>query len=307
MITSIFSKSKPTNLVIGFLIIAFACLCAFLKGHNSVATNNNVPFVLLCFALCFFSLLLINFITGKNNLSQTTTLEVPLYSSFFVLVPETTLHLNSIIATVLILLGLRRIISLRSNVKVKNKLFDASLCITLASLFYAWSILFFLVLLLAVYLHPENKIRHWLIVLVGSLTVYSIIYSVSFVADHDFFEHMFNGFKIGFNFGAYGTPKYIIVLILTMCFGLWASWFYFAGIGQRKKLVRPAYYVTLAVLFIAIIINSIDFKKNGSAFVFMFAPLSIIIANYIETIVRVWLKESIMAIFLFVPFIIVLL
>jgi hypothetical protein len=48
-------------------------------------------------------------------------------------------------------------------------------------------------------------------------------------------------------------------------------------------------------------------KKDGSEFLFMFGPLSIIIANYIEIIEEKWFKEVFLAILILVPFILLLL
>ena len=307
MITSIFSKSKPTNLIIGFFSIALSCAFAYFKIETHALTYTNTLQLLGLVVLSCLGMLFVNFIASKNSLSKTNTLEVPLYSSFLLLIPESTSHLNIVIANLLILLGLRRIISLRSQKKIKNKLFDAALCITLASLCYAWSILFFLVIFLAVSLQTENKIRHWLIPLVGSITVYLIAYSVGFIVDYKLFEQLFADFQIRLDFRYYSTIRLILALLLLIALGLWASWFYFKSITQRKKAVRPAYYIIIVSFFIALVVNTVVLQKNGGALLFVFAPLSIIMSNYIDTLKKDWLKESFFGVFLIAPLVLLLL
>jgi hypothetical protein len=303
MITSIFSKSKPTNLIIGVLIIALASVFAFFKIrdyglHYTAITKLIGGFVLSCFAM-----LLLNFIISKNSLSKTNTLEVPLYSCFLLLIPESTAYFDVVVANVLLLLGVRRIISLRSQKQIKHKLFDAALCIALASLCYTWAVLYFLVVFLAVSLHTENKIRHWLIPIVGCMTVYIIAYCVCFVIDYELFEYMFNQYQIHLDFGHYNTSRFKISITVILLLGFWASWFYFSSITQRKKSVRPAYYITIALAVIALFINGLTLQKNGAALLFLFAPLAIILANYIEELKKGWLKESILGVCLVLPFV----
>jgi putative effector of murein hydrolase LrgA (UPF0299 family) len=54
-----------------------------------------------------------------------------------------------------------------------------------------------------------------------------------------------------------------------------------------------------ALIAIAIII--ISPQKTGAEFIFLFAPLSVIIANYMEIIPEKWFKEILIWILILVP------
>jgi putative effector of murein hydrolase LrgA (UPF0299 family) len=47
-------------------------------------------------------------------------------------------------------------------------------------------------------------------------------------------------------------------------------------------------------------------QKDGSEFLFLFAPVAIILTNYIETIQEKWFKELFLAVLVFVPFLLLL-
>jgi hypothetical protein len=48
-------------------------------------------------------------------------------------------------------------------------------------------------------------------------------------------------------------------------------------------------------------------NKNGSEFIFLFAPFSIILANYLEVISERWFKEVFPVLFIVVPIVSLLL
>jgi putative effector of murein hydrolase LrgA (UPF0299 family) len=54
-------------------------------------------------------------------------------------------------------------------------------------------------------------------------------------------------------------------------------------------------------------IIAISPNKNGSEFLFLFAPLSIIITNYLETIKERWFKEALIIGLVVTPILILLL
>mgnify|MGYP000577890888 CR=1 FL=1 len=59
----------------------------------------------------------------------------------------------------------------------------------------------------------------------------------------------------------------------------------------------------IAAIAIAILIAVIAPVKNGSEFLFLFAPFSIIMANYIEVISERWFKEVFIVLLLITPII----
>ncbi len=307
MITSIFSKSKPINFIITFFVILLACVVSYYIKKDNLLESGSLLSMLLSFIASYFGLLILNFITIKNSLSQTTYYEIVLYAFFVLLFPQTTDDFFLILANVFLLFSLRRIISLRSQKNIKKKLFDAGFWMTVAALCYPWAALFLFLLIAAIILYTDGNIRNWLIPFVAVITVFVIFYSVCILFGFSHWESIIYGFNISFNFIAYNSVHFLVGLTLLFSFGLWSSLFYIKNINQAKRALRPSFYIVIWSVLISFLVLIIAPEKSGAELLFMFAPLAVIIANYIEVIKEKWFKEIFFATLLVAPIVLLFL
>ncbi|WP_308991792.1 DUF6427 family protein [Mariniflexile litorale] len=302
MITSIFNKSKQIN----FIIVLFIAVLAFLNARtNTIIEPISILFVakqITVFFICIITILVFNFIITKNSLTQSNNYEVLLFSLFLLTLVQTTSNSNILISNFFVLLGLRRIISLRSQKNIKSKLFDAALCIAIASLFYFWAILFFIAFLFSLIFYSDNNIRHWIIPFIGVATVFSISVGVSIVVYNDFFEIFKSSRSVSYDFSPYNSTKYLVAITMLFSFGIWSSIFYLQSIKKKKKDLRASFKIVIIAAIIAFVLILLAPKKNGSEFLFLFAPLSIIITNYIEIVDDKWFKEVFLGVLVLIPF-----
>ncbi|MFB9055241.1 DUF6427 family protein [Mariniflexile ostreae] len=303
MITSLFSKSKPLN----FIIVFFILVLAFALGNKHNVDETKLLEKVVLFLVCVVSVLIINFIVSKNNLTQNSNYEILFFSLFLLALPNTTTNGHILISNIFLLLGIRRLITMRSQIDVQKKIFDAAFWIAIACLFYFWAILFFVLILIALLLYSDNNIKHWLIPFVGAATVFLITVSVSVIWYDDFFTILNIDASVSYDFSNYNSVQYLITTTMLFSFGIWSSIFYLKSINQKKKAVRPPFKVVLFTAFISFFVIILAPKKDGSEFLFMLAPVAVIIANYIETIQEKWFKELFLGILMFVPFILLML
>ena len=307
MLTSFFNKSKPKN----FTIVFFITLLAFIIARKQLI-NDGLLFEFLfkqmgLLLICYISVLLLNFITSKNSLTHRNSYEILLFSLFLLLIPQATSFGNVLLSNFFVLLGLRRLISIRSQKDEKKKLFDAAFWIGIATLFYFWSILFFGLIIISLILYGDSRIRNWIIPFIGILVVFIIGVAVS-VVWHDDFTKIFNlTSEVSYDFSNYNSIKYMIAITLLLSFSIWSSIFYLQNIKKKKKMFRAPFKIIISATFIAFLLVIQVSEKNGSEFLFLFAPLSIIIANYIEIIQDKWFKEVFLSILILVPFILLVL
>ncbi|HMB99804.1 MAG TPA: DUF6427 family protein [Flavobacteriaceae bacterium] len=307
MITSIFSKSKPINFIVVFFISLSAYIIANLKLNDGGFNLNLAIEKTVIFGICYFSILTLNFIVGKNNLTQKNNYEILLYSLFLLLLPESLLSDRIIVSNFFILLALRRTLSLRSQVSLKKKLFDASFWVAIASLFYFWAILFFILIYAVLLLFTDNKIKNWIVPFTGLITVFLIVISYSIIFNGDFFGVINVLPDVSFDYSNFNSYKIIIATTILLSFGIWSSIFYLASIRKRMKKFRPifkAIFISLAIAFVIMIIAP---EKNGSEFLFLFPTLAIVVANYIETIQEKWFKEIFLLILIISPIVLLIL
>jgi hypothetical protein len=303
MITSLFSKSKPLNFIIVFLIM----LLAFFLGNRSSIEDSVLIEKTILFFVCFLTILVFNFIVSKNSLTQNNNYEILFFSLFLLALPNTTSNGHILVANIFVLFSLRRLITLRSQINVEKKLFDAAFWIAIASLFYFWAGLFFVLIIITLLLYTDNKLKHWIVPFTGTAAVILIGISASIIWYDNFFGIFNINPTVSYDFSSYNAPQYLITFTVLFSFGLWSSIFYLKSIKQKKKAFRPSFKVILFTAIISFLVIVLAPQKNGSEFLFLFAPLAIIITNYVETIQEKWFKEIFIAVLILVPFVLLLL
>jgi len=307
MITTIFSKSKPINFLIVFFISVMAVFFAVFKFNNQPLTTYFIIKTALTFICCYVSILVVNFIVSKNYLSQKTNYEILIFSLFLLALPQIFLHSSIVLSNFFILLALRRIISFRTKKSTVKKLFDAGLLIGVASLFYFWAILFFILIFVALLLYAEDKMRHWIVPFLGLATVIIIALGFSIIINGDLFSLLPISSFISLDFSSYNSVQFIVVITMLLSFGIWSSIFFLKDIKKKMRTYRPSYKVVFIAFIIAFVVAMFALKKNGSELLFIITPLVIIITNYIETIEEKWFKEVFVGVLFITPFVLLML
>jgi len=149
--------------------------------------------------------------------------------------------------------------------------------------------------------YSENKIKNWIIPFVGVLTIALLFVAYHIIANDSFGDPLLYFQTLDFDFSNYNTPRLIIGVTVLISFGLWASFFYIKNINKKLKTFRPSYIIVLVAALVALAIAIVSPNKNGSEFLFLFAPLSIIITNYIEVIEEKWFKELFLMVLILIP------
>ena len=161
MLTSFFGKSKPINFLIVSMFIIIGCFFRIIIDTGEQYNLQIFTRQFITLLICFFSLFLLNFIIRKNRLTKINTYPILLFSCLIILIPAVFSETNLLLANLFLLLSLRRILSLTSEKNLEKKILDASIWISIASLFYFWSILFFIILIIALFQRGIKTIRYW--------------------------------------------------------------------------------------------------------------------------------------------------
>lgn len=301
MITSIFSKSKPVNFLAVFVLLLFTFFIAHYKFSETTLSAGFYIKHTGIFFLVFASILLLNFVVSKNSLTKKNNYEILLFSLFLLLIPQSVLKWEIIASNFFVLLALRRIISLRSQVEVMKKLFDAGFWVGIATLFYFWAILFVIVILAALIYFSESRLRLWIIPFTGLTVVFilSTCYSLLYYNDMYWFTHL--NYSIDFDYNHYNTLAFIIAITVLMSFGIWSSFFYLQNLKSKMKTLKPGFKIIQTMFLVSWALVIVAPEKDGSEFLFLFAPLAIIITNYLETIKEKWFREVFLATFIVIP------
>ncbi|MCF6295152.1 MAG: DUF6427 family protein [Flavobacteriaceae bacterium] len=301
MIARFFSTSKPIHFVIVILLTFVVFMITRISSFEEDLSLLLILKQIVLYAVVLISIFVLDFLVNKNNLTKRNSYKILLFSLFIAILPITIQVDNILISNLFILLALRRIISLRTNKRVKKKLFDAAFWIGIASLFYFWSILFFILIFAALFFYSINNFKNWIIPFISLLTVIVIIISYSIIESNSFSD--LNNYldAISFDFTKYNVLGLIIGITILMSLGLWALLFYIINLKGKIKRQRPSHILIIVAVLISVVIVLIAPNKSGSEFIFMFAPLAVIMANYIESIKEKWFAEIFLWILILTP------
>lgn len=292
MITNIFSRSNPMNFLICISILLLAFIFVSIKAYtNEFGFTESIGFFSVFFLLSF-SVFLTDFIAKKSNLNKSDNYAILFFTFFLLLIPETLSDFSVVCSNLFVLLAFRRLASLQSLIHSKQKIFDASIWISIASIFEFWSILFFVLVFVSILIYASNDLRNWLIPLVGVFAVTISVVLYAFIFDYAVIESIQNDAVVVFDFRhitemlhSFSLAIFLITLLLFMLFQVLYLRNYLATQQNSIKKV-------LALLIIGLMVYLFSDSKDNSLLLYCMAPLSIIGSNFINSLNREWLKDA---------------
>ncbi|KAF2511321.1 DUF6427 family protein [Flavobacterium foetidum] len=282
MITSVFKKSTPLNYSLVVILILVFFFMFQIKDPSWVSSYFLAfqKVSLLCFILASF--FMINFIVKKNGLSKDNGYAIFFYLLFLLFFPTLFNNSNVIYANFFVLLALRRLISLQSLKASKEKIFDASFWIFVASLFQFWSILFLVLVYISIIFHVSRDYRNWVLPFIALLAVAILFYMTSLIFNIDavaFFQERaqidfrIDYFKNNYENGALSIYTAVALFFVTSML---------MTLTNRPQIVHSSYKKVVAYFFIATFVYIISPNKSNDLLLFSIAPLTIMATSHVE-------------------------
>ena len=307
MLTNLFSKSRP----VGYVIIGVLLLIAYFLHLVSDLSWLQSPAVVIeksfLFVAVVFSVLLLQFITLKNYLAVNNLYSLFFYACFLILFPSYFDDGQLIISNLLILLALRRIISMQTANLPKIKIFDASLWIFTATLFESWSILYFILLYLAIIWYASEDYRHWIIPIVALFTVSVLFYAYALFYNIDLIDFWTNKYLISFDFNYFENVYQHLSLSFLATIAVLFIAYQITNIKAIPPHLKNLFKMIVFCFLISASIFIISHEKSNGLLVFTFFPLAIIGGNFLSNIKSNWVKELVLATVLIVSYLLFLL
>jgi hypothetical protein len=250
--------------------------------------------------------MLIDFIVKKNKITENNTFSILYFALLIIVFPEIIIDNNSIFCTFFILLALRRLLSLKSLKDVKRKVFDATLWILVASLFYDLALLYLILIYATIYIYDPKNIRNWLVPFIAIITFSILTLSVSTLLEQKEFILSHYQFSIGI------TSEYILewrssmkmLLYIPISLALIIITFIkLSSSGQGR--INTMRLVTL-FFFIGMIITIVKSNHEIAPILITFFATSVFMANYIENIKKPKIKELILISSIIIPFVVLI-
>ena len=282
MITSVFRKSTPLN----FSLVVILMLVFFLLFQFQDLSWTNSFFSILqkgglfCFVVA--SVFITDFVAKKNGLSKDSTYTIFFYFLFLLFFPSVLNNMNLLISNFFILLALRRLISLQSLKASKEKIFDASLWIFLATLFHFWSIIFIVLVFISIIFHVSRDYRNWILPFIAFFIAVIMFLLFATVINLNVIEYILKSVQINFKIDYFTNNYQNGALSIYATVALFFLVSMFATLSNRPQLLHTSFKKIIASFFIGVIIFLISDNKSNDLLLFTFAPLAILATSHIE-------------------------
>ena len=282
MITTFFRKSTPINYAFTVLLLIF--FFTFFQFNASVSTvnSNSIYEKASIIIMLLSSLFLLNFIVKKHGLTKNRSDTILFFILYLALFPSIFGNLKLLLANFFVMLAIRRMISLQTLKSPKEKIFDASLWIFIASLFHFWCILFLFVIYVSIIFHVSRDYRNWLIpfIAVGAGAIIFVLFSLIF--DQNWVEHLIKQTEMNFQWDYFVNNYKKIALTLFALFGIYFVFSMIFTVGNKPLVLQASYKKMIVSFFIGVMVFLFSPEKSNAILVFTFLPLSVLSTNNIE-------------------------
>ena len=188
-------------------------------------------------------------------------------------------------------MALRRLISLKSLLQTKEKIFDASFWIFLAALFHFWSIFYIILVFIAVILHVSKDYRNWIIPFIALFAVTILFFLANSILDNTLLSTLLSKTYISFDFYYFDNVYQRIALALFTSISLFFFVTHVFDLPNKALNMQSSHKAILFSFILGVGIYVLSANKNNGCLAFCFGPLAIMGANFIEKIENNWVKE----------------
>lgn len=302
MISSFFGKTKPINYIILitfiFVFYWFVHFIVFDKSYDPV----ELLLQLIVLSVLSFSLFVLNFIVKRNKITATHSYAILFFTMLLLVFPQTLIDNNAIMCSFFLFLALRRLISIRSLKNVRLKIFDATIWIAVASVFYDWAILYLILVFMAIYIYEPKSLKNWLAPIAAVFAMLMVFYCIlilqgrpEYLWEHYRFEYQFNK---AYFLNWINSSKLVMYIVGISAVGLLS----FLRVG-KSGVGKVATLRLIAMLFLLGLVLEVLISTPGKYPIMVtFFPAAIFLAKYVETIKKSNVKELVLMLSIFIPF-----
>lgn len=296
------SKYLENNKPITFVIVLLALLIGggiYYNQELPVFFSSKSTFILIILNLLFLfiSLLLLHQIDRWNELTETKNCySIAFFSIFIVLFPYLFEQIRLVLANLLIIIALWRVLTLKTGTSIAQKLFDTSLLVVCASLLHPWALLFLLNIWISLLFYGDQKRRYWFIPFLALLIIGMLLGAVLLILQEPFpLEN------------PYQEIAYCFIHLLELPSYTSVQWLSIVSLGVLLLVSLIVYYfkstyhsisslVVIQFLWVGLLVAFLSKEV-----IYVFAPIAVLFALYVEKIRIWWLKETFLWLLLSLP------
>jgi hypothetical protein len=225
---------------------------------------------------------LTSFIGKRNGLTKDSSYTAVFFILLLLFFPSILNNLNILLANFFVLLALRRLISLQSMKASKEKIFDASLWIILASLFHFWAILFLILVFISIILLVSRDYTNWVLPFVALFAVGILFAFFTSFFGINTLEYLNKSTQVDLALDYFANSNQNLAFSIYVSVALFFVFSMFISLSHRPSMTQTSYKKMVASFFIGVIVFVLSANKSSDFLVFTIAPLAILASAHLE-------------------------
>lgn len=261
-------------------------LCFFFLHQTSHLLGPEAPKgfigISTLIVLLLASFFLVNFMVKKNGLTKDSSYTILFFLLFLMLFPAVFSNTNLLFANFFLLLAMRRLMSLQTLKAPKEKIFDASMWIFIASLFHFWCILFILLVYISIVFHASRDYRNWLLPFVAFAATAVVFVLAALVFNPNWIDQLIGQTQMNFELNYFTNNFQNAALSFYVVVALYFVFAMILSMTNRPLNLQASYKKMIFAFIIGAIVFLVSPQKHNVLLLFTFMPLSLMGTNNIE-------------------------
>jgi hypothetical protein len=282
MIASVFKKSTPLNYALIVFLVLFFFFIYQIQDTSWMSSGVLLLKKGLTFLVVLASIFLTSFIGKRNGLTKDSSYTAIIFLLLLLFFPSILNNLNILLANFFILLALRRLISLQSMKASKEKIFDASLWIILASLFHFWCILFLILVFISIIFHVSRDYTNWVLPFIAFFTVAIFFTFFTSIFGINTVVYLQKSTQISLAIDYFTNSTQNLALSIYVSVALFFVFSMFITLSHRPSILQTSYKKIVASFFIGVMVFLLSANKSSDLLLLTTAPLAILASAHIE-------------------------
>lgn len=282
MIASVFKKSTPLNYALTVFLVLFFFFIYQIQDTSWVASGVLLLKKAFAFLVVLASIFLTSFIGKRNGLTKNSSYTAIFFLLLLLFFPTILNNLNILLANFFILLALRRLISLQSMKASKEKIFDASLWIFVASMFSFWSILFLILVFISVIFHVSRDYTNWVLPFIAFIAVAIFFAFFTSFFGINILDYWHQNTQIDIAIDYFTNTNQNIAFSIYVSVALFFVFSMFITLSHRPSITQTSYKKIVASFFIGVIVFVLSANKSSDFLLLTIAPLAILASAHLE-------------------------
>ena len=282
MLASVFRKSTPINYTLIVIIVLLMFFLYQIQDLTWTLSYIEIGKKIGILALIFGTLFFINFIVKKNILTRDSVYTVYFFILLLLFFPSAINNWKLLFANFFIILSMRRLISLQTLKAPKEKIFDATLWILVASLLHFWCILFLFLVYISIIFNVSRDYRNWLIPIVALLAFGNLFLLYALAFDEKLLSNITHNFTYNFEVDYFQNKyqniafsSYVVAVLFFVISAIFS-------LSSRPLNLQGSYKKIIFAFIIAIVIFILSPQKGNEILLFTFFPLAVMMTNFVE-------------------------